>query len=131
MNRSQLLVARISEKVDPSPADPKRVEIEHDGAQRKHDSRIEHRGFAPAAHAPIEKADELDAYVQKYADTIGENAPLTIATAKFTVGEVVKDESRRDLAKCAAMVKQCFESADYTEGRRAFMEKRKPVFTGK
>jgi enoyl-CoA hydratase/carnithine racemase len=79
----------------------------------------------------VVKADELDAYVQKYADTIGENAPLTIATAKFTIGEVVKDESKRDLAKCAAMVKQCFDSADYTEGRRAFMEKRKPAFTGK
>jgi enoyl-CoA hydratase len=78
----------------------------------------------------VVKATELEAYVKKYADTIGENAPLTIATTKFTVGEVVKDESKRDLAKCAAMVKKCFESADYTEGRRAFMEKRKPVFTG-
>jgi enoyl-CoA hydratase/carnithine racemase len=75
-------------------------------------------------------AAELDAYVKNYAQTIGENAPLTIATTKFTIGEVVKDEGKRDLAKSAAMVKQCFESHDYTEGRRAFMEKRKPVFTG-
>ena len=75
-------------------------------------------------------ASELDAYVKNYAQTIGENAPLTIATTKFTIGEVVKDEGKRDLAKSAAMVKQCFESKDYTEGRRAFMEKRKPVFTG-
>ena len=79
----------------------------------------------------VVKADELHAYVQKYADTIGENAPMTIATAKFTIGEVVKDESKRDIAKCAAMVRQCFESQDYIEGRRAFMEKRKPVFQGK
>jgi enoyl-CoA hydratase len=42
---------------------------------------------------------------------------------------VVKEESKRDLAKSAAMVKTCFESNDYIEGRRAFMEKRKPVFT--
>jgi enoyl-CoA hydratase/carnithine racemase len=75
-------------------------------------------------------AAELDAYVKSYAQTISENAPLTIATTKFTIGEVVKDEGKRDLAKSAAMVKQCFESNDYTEGRRAFMEKRKPVFTG-
>jgi enoyl-CoA hydratase len=79
----------------------------------------------------VVRADELHAYVQKYADAIGENAPLTIAAAKFTIGEVVKDESKRDLARCTAMVKQCFDSADYTEGRRAFMEKRKPAFQGK
>jgi enoyl-CoA hydratase len=78
----------------------------------------------------VVKAAELEAYVKKYAELIGENAPMTIATTKFTVGEVVKDESKRDLAKCAAMVKKCFESNDYTEGRSAFMEKRKPVFTG-
>ena len=77
------------------------------------------------------KAAELEAYVKKYADTISQNAPMTIATTKFIVGEVVKDESKRDLAKCAAMVKKCFESDDYTEGRRAFMEKRTPVFTGR
>jgi enoyl-CoA hydratase len=75
-------------------------------------------------------ADELEAYVKNYAGTIGDNAPLTIATTKFTIAQVVKEESKRDLEKSAAMVKQCFESNDYTEGRRAFMEKRKPAFTG-
>jgi enoyl-CoA hydratase len=28
-------------------------------------------------------------------------------------------------------VDQCFASNDFIEGRRAFMEKRKPAFTGK
>jgi enoyl-CoA hydratase/carnithine racemase len=69
-------------------------------------------------------------YVAGYARTIGDNAPLTLATTKFIIGEVAKDESKRDLACAAEMVKQCFESRDYTEGRRAFMEKRRPVFTG-
>jgi enoyl-CoA hydratase len=75
-------------------------------------------------------AEELEGYVRKYAEMIGDNAPLTIATTKFVVGQVVKEDSQRDLAKAAAMVKHCFESKDYVEGRRAFMEKRKPVFTG-
>jgi enoyl-CoA hydratase/carnithine racemase len=78
----------------------------------------------------IVPAAELEDYVRQYADTIAGNAPLTVKTAKFIAGEAVKDESKRDLAKCQAMVEDCFRSNDYTEGRRAFMEKRKPNFTG-
>jgi enoyl-CoA hydratase len=73
---------------------------------------------------------ELEDYVKSYADTISVNAPLTVKTAKFIVNEAVKDESKRDLARCRELVEQCFASNDYTEGRRAFMEKRKPAFTG-
>jgi enoyl-CoA hydratase len=39
-------------------------------------------------------------------------------------------ETIADVAACDALIKQCFESADYREGRRAFLEKRKPVFRG-
>jgi enoyl-CoA hydratase/carnithine racemase len=73
---------------------------------------------------------ELEAYVKDYADTIASNAPLTIDAVKYIVDQVLTDESRRDLKKADAMVQACFTSADYTEGRKAFMEKRKPVFTG-
>jgi enoyl-CoA hydratase len=73
---------------------------------------------------------ELEAYVKTYAETIASNAPLTIKAAKFIVAEALEDESKRDLARCAELVEQCFKSSDYTEGRRAFMEKRKPAFTG-
>jgi len=73
---------------------------------------------------------ELESYVKNYAETIATNAPLTVNSVKFIVGEVVKDETKRDLARAAALVKQCFESKDYVEGRTAFMEKRKPAFTG-
>jgi enoyl-CoA hydratase len=73
---------------------------------------------------------ELESYVKNYADTIAGNAPLTIKAVKYIVGETVKDPEDRDLDRAAAMVKTCFESKDYIEGRRAFMEKRKPAFTG-
>ena len=73
---------------------------------------------------------ELEDYVKNYAETIAGNAPLTIKAVKFTVGEILKDESRRNLARSTELVEQCFTSRDYTEGRTAFMEKRKPVFTG-
>ncbi|GIK81098.1 MAG: enoyl-CoA hydratase/isomerase family protein [Pseudorhodoplanes sp.] len=76
-------------------------------------------------------AVELANYVKTYADTIADNAPLTIGSVKLIVGEILKDESARDLGKVAASVKRCFDSADYVEGRTAFMEKRKPVFTGR
>jgi crotonobetainyl-CoA:carnitine CoA-transferase CaiB-like acyl-CoA transferase/enoyl-CoA hydratase/carnithine racemase len=74
---------------------------------------------------------ELEAYVKTYAETIAGNAPLTVKAVKYIVGEVTKDESKRNLARCAEMVDQCFASTDFIEGRRAFMEKRKPAFTGK
>ena len=75
-------------------------------------------------------ADELEKYVQEYAVTIGGNAPLTVNSVKYIVGEAVKPGSERDLKKCDELVAQCFASNDYTEGRKAFMEKRKPAFTG-
>jgi enoyl-CoA hydratase/carnithine racemase len=75
-------------------------------------------------------ADAVEAYVKDYAETIAGNAPLTVNAVKFIANETVRDESKRDLARCAELVKQCFASKDYIEGRRAFMEKRKPAFTG-
>jgi len=78
----------------------------------------------------VVKSDELESYVKNYADTIADNAPLTVNSIKFIVSEVLKDESQRNVARCSELVRQCFASGDYAEGRRAFMEKRKPIFTG-
>jgi enoyl-CoA hydratase/carnithine racemase len=67
---------------------------------------------------------------QQTAEMIAANAPMTVASVKFIAGETVKDESARDLAECDRRVKACFDSKDYIEGRRAFLEKRKPNFVG-
>jgi enoyl-CoA hydratase/carnithine racemase len=75
-------------------------------------------------------AAELESHVKGVTDMICANAPLTIKAVKVTVGEILKDESKRNVARTVELVEQCFASRDYTEGRAAFMEKRKPVFTG-
>ena len=74
---------------------------------------------------------ELAAFVKDYAGTIAENAPLTIAAVKQSAIEALKPESERNLKLVADMVARCFASQDYIEGRTAFMEKRKPKFSGK
>jgi enoyl-CoA hydratase/carnithine racemase len=73
---------------------------------------------------------ELESYVRNYAEIIAGNAPLTIKAVKAVVSEMMKDETKRDLQRAQDAVDACFRSRDYEEGRKAFMEKRKPVFTG-
>jgi enoyl-CoA hydratase len=74
--------------------------------------------------------DRVESYVGEYAGAIAGNAPLTVGSVKAIVGEVLKDPEARDLAKCEELVRRCFASRDYVEGRRAFLEKRPPRFIG-
>ena len=74
-------------------------------------------------------ATELEAYVRGYCAIIADNAPMTIDALKRTVGQLLKGPEG-DLALSDQLVRACFESQDDIEGRRAFMEKRRPVFRG-
>jgi enoyl-CoA hydratase len=74
---------------------------------------------------------ELEKYTLDYANTIVNNAPLTIAAVKRSLIEYLRNPNERDLALCQKMVDACYTSADYKEGQTAFMEKRKPAFAGR
>ncbi|MDA9475535.1 enoyl-CoA hydratase [Bradyrhizobium sp. CCBAU 65884] len=75
--------------------------------------------------------DELWGETMTIAETISQNAPLAIKAAKITIAQVLKDESQRDMDAIKAIGNACMDSADFREGRQAFMEKRKPQFQGR
>jgi enoyl-CoA hydratase/carnithine racemase len=72
----------------------------------------------------------LDAHVREYAQRVTTNAPLTVHAAKQAVRVFERYSINERAAEIEALVNRCFDSEDYREGRRAFMEKRAPVFKG-
>jgi enoyl-CoA hydratase/carnithine racemase len=74
---------------------------------------------------------DLWSATNEIARAISGNAPLAIQAAKITIAQVLNDADKRDMNAIKAIGVACMDSDDFREGRRAFMEKRKPRFTGR
>jgi enoyl-CoA hydratase/carnithine racemase len=89
---------------------------------------------APDAHAcglvnRLVDADRIEQTVRELASEIAANAPLTIRATKELMRRLA---AKRRLApgEDADMVELCYASADFREGVTAFLEKRKPRWSG-
>jgi enoyl-CoA hydratase len=81
-------------------------------------------------HATVAAAS-LRAEAESILAMVAANAPLSIAAAKGMINALsgVSGDPRPDAL--AALADACFDSRDYKEGRRAFLEKRPPQFSGR
>jgi enoyl-CoA hydratase len=76
-------------------------------------------------------AEELVATTMEYLRRVADNAPLTIRGAKLAVEARLEGFPPASRQRLRELALHAFESQDYKEGTRAFLEKRAPRFQGR
>lgn len=75
-------------------------------------------------------AEDVEGEARRLAEGIGGLAPLAVAGSKRLLDDAAREALERALDREAALCTELFESADAREGLAAFLEKRRPRFTG-
>jgi enoyl-CoA hydratase/carnithine racemase len=74
--------------------------------------------------------EQLEERTVSYANSLAQNAPLSIRASKYCIDQLILDEEKQDHVMIKQLQDQAANSADFKEATTAFMEKRKPVFRG-
>jgi enoyl-CoA hydratase len=76
-------------------------------------------------------AEELEKETIAYAEVLASNAPLSMQASKYFINQLGLEHAERNEARMEAMQREAAASEDFKEATRSFMEKRRPVFTGR
>jgi enoyl-CoA hydratase/carnithine racemase len=75
--------------------------------------------------------DDLERVTYEYLRQVTENAPMSVRGSKVMIQSILEGLTEAHRARLHKLALAVFDSEDYREGTRAFLEKRPPKFQGR